>query len=48
VPDDWKVVISGIPLFGGWDNKTKVNTNDNSPILRIKCTVAFGGLDITN
>jgi predicted membrane protein len=48
VPENWKVVITGLPLFGGWDNKTRVTDDPNATILRIKCFVAFGGMDVNN
>jgi hypothetical protein len=57
VPQDWVVEISGIPLFGGWSNKTVTHRKDASspPVLgadrttlRIKAFVAFGGLEVKN
>jgi predicted membrane protein len=57
VPQDWVVEISGIPLFGGWGNKTVTHRKDApSPSvvgadrknLRIKAFVAFGGLEVKN
>jgi len=50
VPPEWKVVVRGIPIFGGWSNKTrgKNYVNPDSPVLTIHCFVAFGGVDIKN
>jgi predicted membrane protein len=57
VPQDWVVEISGIPLFGGWSNKTATHRKDAStaPVanadrrtLKIKAFVAFGGLEVKN
>lgn len=50
VPPEWTVITKGIPLFGGWSNKTrsKNNVNPDAPVLTINCFVAFGGLDIKN
>lgn len=49
VPHDWKVVINGIPLFGGWENKTSLPVaGDSAPVLRVQCFVAFGGVEIKN
>jgi predicted membrane protein len=47
VPEGWRVEVKGIPLFGGWSNKTRrdVQTVD-APLLSIEALVAFGGLDI--
>jgi hypothetical protein len=50
VPKEWKVIASGLPLFGGWDNKTTVNTTDlqQAPVLKVKCFAMFGGIEIKN
>ncbi len=48
VPVDWKVQVKGIPLFGGWSNKTQKNniSSDDPPVLIVKGLVMFGGLEI--
>lgn len=50
VPPGWKVVVSGIPIFGGWSNKTrgKDYVNPEAPVLTLHCFVAFGGVDVKN
>jgi len=50
VPPEWSVVVKGIPLFGGWSNKTrgKNYVNPEAPVLTLNCFVAFGGVDIKN
>ena len=56
VPQDWVVEISGIPLFGGWSNKTVTHRKDapspavrvDRKTLRVKAFVAFGGLEVKN
>lgn len=57
VPQDWVVEISGIPLFGGWSNKTITHRKDapSTPVadadrktLKIKAFVAFGGFEVKN
>lgn len=50
VPPEWKVVVKGIPIFGGWSNKTrgKNYVNPEAPVLTLQCFVAFGGVDIKN
>jgi len=50
VPPEWKVVVKGIPAFGGWSNKTrgKNYVNPEAPVLTLQCFVAFGGVDIKN
>lgn len=50
VPEGWKVVVHGVPIFGGWDNKTMapLDSNFEPPVLKIKCVVAFGGFEVKN
>jgi predicted membrane protein len=47
VPDDWNVIISGTPIFGGIDSKSrrKPDASSNKDV-HIHCTVAFGGVEI--
>jgi len=47
VPTDWKVIVTGTPIFGGIENKSRGNTNgDSSKEVHLHCTVAFGGVEI--
>lgn len=46
VPKDWKVTITGIPLFGGWGNKTLKKTTETKAELNVNAFVMFGGLDV--
>lgn len=50
VPRDWRVQVTGVPVFGGWDAKVenRVDKNAEGPVLRIHCTAMFGGIDIKN
>jgi len=50
VPKDWTVVVKGLPIFGGWSNKTnsKNYLNPDAPVLTLHCFVAFGGVEIKN
>ena len=51
VPEGWKVMVTGIPIFGGWSNKTKEyeeNLLSDRPVLKVRCVAAFGGIDIKN
>jgi len=46
LPSDWKVVISVVSIFGGFDDDRRIIVNDqidNDKILVIKGTVLFGG-----
>ncbi|MFO7549465.1 MAG: hypothetical protein R6X29_11450 [Acidimicrobiia bacterium] len=47
VPEHWKVVVSGIPLFGGWSNKARMHdTAPDAPVLRVNVVVASGGFEV--
>lgn len=47
VPDGWRVDISGMPLFGGFENATaKDHLTPDAPRLKIDATVLFGGLEV--
>ena len=51
VPEDWKVIVKGLPLFGGWENKTKLKDLDGEkdiPVLKVHCFALFGGIEIKN
>lgn len=47
VPSEWGVKVSGLPLFGGWDNKVGEPTDPNQPTLTVRAMAAFGGIEIT-
>ena len=47
VPDDWNVIITGTPIFGGIDSKSRRKSDaSSSKDVHIHCTVAFGGVEI--
>jgi predicted membrane protein len=48
VPETWRVHVTGLPIFGGWENKTKLPIDSNAPVLRIRCVAAFGGVEVSN
>lgn len=50
VPSNWRVEMTGLPIFGGWDNKTRLGAEApaESPALKINCFVAFGGVEVHN
>ena len=50
VPLEWKVKMTGLPLFGGWDNKTQRRDQmaEGGPELRVRCVAAFGGVEVHN
>ncbi len=46
VPNNWRVEMSGTPIFGGWSNKTRPNGDPNAPVLKVRCTAIFGGIEV--
>ena len=48
VPDTWRVSASGLPIFGGWDDKTSHPDKSNAPVLEIRGSCLFGGVEIHN
>ncbi|SFE43543.1 hypothetical protein SAMN05216238_11610 [Lentibacillus persicus] len=49
VPEDVQVEISGSPILGGWENKTKVHEKHSDlPVLKINCMTILGGAEIQN
>lgn len=47
VPEGWKVITHGLPLFGGFENiTTKEILPEDAPVLDISATVLFGGLEV--
>jgi hypothetical protein len=47
VPEGWKVITHGFPIFGGFDNVTaKERIPENAPVLDVSATVLFGGLEV--
>ncbi|WP_027340381.1 LiaF transmembrane domain-containing protein [Halonatronum saccharophilum] len=47
VPEGWNVVVSGLPIFGGWENSTKKG-DPNGPTLKVSGLAIFGGFDISD
>jgi predicted membrane protein len=50
VPEGWIIKQSGLPIFGGFSDKTRryIDTPENPVILHIKYSVIFGGIDVKN
>lgn len=49
VPEGWRVDIKGLPLFGGWGNKTRrEGLPPDAPRLSVEALVAFGGLEVSH
>ncbi|MFC5381409.1 LiaF transmembrane domain-containing protein [Aquipuribacter nitratireducens] len=50
VPEDTRVTLHGLPLFGGLDDKTSGNGTpvDGAPVLDVRATALFGGVEVKN
>jgi hypothetical protein len=50
VPENWKVHVGGMPIFGGWSNKARLREDAPAdlPMLHVRCFVAFGGIEVHN
>jgi predicted membrane protein len=48
LPQNWKLDIDGIPLFGGWSNKTAPSASAEGPVLTVRCLAMFGGIELKN
>lgn len=48
VPEGWNVQVNGLPLFGGWEDKTRTPKEKDAPTLYIKGTCLFGGVSVKN
>ncbi|MCG5103239.1 LiaF transmembrane domain-containing protein [Oceanobacillus alkalisoli] len=49
VPDDVQVEIYGIPILGGWEDKTRVRRQtEEVPVLKVNCLTILGGVEIRN
>lgn len=51
VPVNWKVVMQGVGVFGGYDDKSQyVQTDPSAPIktLFVRGTAVFGGIEVKN
>jgi hypothetical protein len=48
VPAGWHIVINGLPIFGGWSDKTEGDgpPPEGAPTLRVRAVTAFGGLTV--
>lgn len=49
VPETWHVQVSGLPLFGGFDNKLPASEKPKAgaPVLQVRYLSAFGGIELT-
>ncbi|HEX3082477.1 MAG TPA: DUF5668 domain-containing protein [Candidatus Saccharimonadia bacterium] len=48
VPEAWSVVTTGVPIFGGWKDKTVKPGKAGAPVLEIRGAAIFGGFEVKN
>ena len=50
VPEGWRVQLGGLPIFGGYEDKTHPNgsTPADAPVLKVAATAVFGGVSVKN
>jgi len=48
VPPTWRVTVRGLPILGGWDDKTVDPTDPNAPELVVHVTTVMAGAEIRN
>jgi len=50
VPRDWRVDLGGVPIMGGYEDKTTGNGSlpPNAPTLDVTATAIFGGVTVAN
>lgn len=47
VPATWRVVVGGLPVLGGWEDKTSPPPQPDAPVLVVHVTAIMGGVDVT-
>jgi predicted membrane protein len=48
VPDGWVVELRGLPLLGGFDDKTRPPLDPNAPRLVVRGVAVMGGVEVKN
>ena len=46
VPPTWRVQIGGLPLLGGWEDRTSAPLDKTAPVLVVRVTSLMGGVEI--
>ena len=47
VPADWQLIITGTPILGGIEDRTR-QAGSEGPVVRISCSAVLGGIEIRN
>lgn len=50
VPRGWRISVGGLPIFGGYEDKTKGNGSlpADAPRLNVRATAIFGGVGVAH
>jgi len=50
VPPGWRIVLRGLPIFGGYEDKTRTDATlpADAPVLTVSATAVFGGVSVTD
>ncbi|MFI5615823.1 LiaF transmembrane domain-containing protein, partial [Amycolatopsis sp. NPDC051903] len=50
VPEDWRVQIGGLPILGGYEDKTADDAAppDDAPVLKVNATALLGGVKVAH
>ena len=50
VPPGWRIVLRGLPIFGGYEDKTRTHgpLPADAPVLTVNATAVFGGVSVTD
>lgn len=46
VPRTWQVRTWGLPLLGGWDDKTETPAAEGAPVLEVRVVTLMGGAEV--
>ena len=46
VPPTWRVDVTGLPVFGGWTDKTNPPAYPDAPVLDVHVVAIFGGVTL--
>lgn len=46
VPPTWRVTVTGLPVLGGWENKTTSPPDPDAPELVVHVTAIMGGTEV--
>ncbi|MBC6445884.1 LiaF transmembrane domain-containing protein [Actinokineospora xionganensis] len=50
VPKGWRVSVGGLPIFGGYEDKTRGNGSlpADAPLLKVNATAIFGAVEVSD